>query len=42
MTQIKFTNLSVINIEPSDLSSKMNKDKIINKFSMCEIRVSLI
>lgn len=41
MAQEKFTDLSVINIE-RDLSSKIDKDNIINNFVMSQRRISLI
>lgn len=41
MKQAKFTDLSVINIE-RDLSSKIDKDKIINKFGLSQRRIPLI
>lgn len=41
MTQEKFTDLSIINIE-RDLSTKIDKDTIINNFSKSERRISLI
>lgn len=41
MGQSKFTDLSVISIE-RDLSTKINKDKIINNFGLTQRRISLI
>lgn len=41
MGQSKFTDLSVISIE-RDLSTKIDKDKIINNFGLTQRRISLI
>jgi len=38
--QVKFTDLSVINIE-SDLCNKTDKDKIINHFAMSQRHIIL-